>query len=123
MLRRTSCVLAISPYSMFLKSEAKSALYQKLTVGERGKALSARWKSLTKTQRKNFAEKAQKESYAPRAPKTTVSLAAPVVAAPSAPLVVLSDYHRFVQRKFPKLTGNPRQRLRRIAKLWQERPA
>jgi hypothetical protein len=118
MLRRSVPFFAISPFSMFMKVEAKKSAYTSLTVGERGKAMAAAWKALKGPERKKFIAQAQKESYAPRVLKNDVPVTS---SAPPVQRVVVSDYNRFVQRKFPKLTGNPRQRFRRIAKLWQER--
>jgi hypothetical protein len=115
MLRRVGVRLSISPFSMFMKMESKKPAYAGLTIGERGKLMARNWKKLTRAQKYSIATKAVAESYPKPTPKVTET-------SPAAKVPVLSDYNQFVQRNYSRFYGNPRRRMKSIAKAWRQRP-
>lgn len=105
MFRRTAAY-RISAYALLMKETAGSPRLKGLPIPDRGKALSAIYRNLNKSELEALKKRAKAVPSAPRALK----------ARRTRPPTLFST---FVKEHTGKFQGSAPQRLKEIAKLWK----
>lgn len=116
MFRRTTAVLKVNPFALFMRETRRSPKLKGLPVPKRGVMLAKMYRALTALEKTALIKRSEKVTFR-RRPKP-VGAAKRVTKRPKRRP---SKYNKFVAKHFSTVRGAPALRLKKIAALWSAR--